>query len=80
MAKKITFITNSNFPEAVKYARSLNRKMAADIPAQNIVLPLGSMLFSIHTFLLLLGLAQAIAAENGENISFLGFFPFISNY
>lgn len=80
MAKKITFITDSNFPEAMKYARSLNRKMAVSIPAQNIVLPLGSILFAIHTFILLLNLAQVIAAENGGSIAILASFPFISNY
>lgn len=80
MAKKITFITESNFPEAVKYARSLNRKMAAGIHAQNIVLPLGSIVFAIHSFILLIALAQVIAAENGGNIAFLASFPFISNY
>lgn len=80
MAKKVTFITERNFSEAVRYARSLNRKMAAGIHGQNIVLPIGSIVFAIHTFILLLGLSQVIAAENGGNIALLESFPFIMDY
>lgn len=80
MSKKITKISKENFPAAIKYAYSLNKKMTANILAQNIVLPLGSMLFAIHTFILLLGIAHAIVADNNGSLAILDAFPFIPDY
>lgn len=80
MAKMITDISKDNFPTAVKYACSLNRKMTANIHAQNLVLPLGSMLFALHAFILLLGVAHAIATEKGGSVPFLDTFPIFPQY
>lgn len=78
--KKIEKISKENFPEAVKYAHSLNKKRHADVLAQNIVLPLGSILFGVHVLILALGLAYEIVAERNHQLAFFETFHFIPDY
>lgn len=80
MSKKIISVTKENFPQAVKYAYSLNGKMAANAYAQKIVLPLGSLLFAFHVFIFLLGIALAIATENSVSLAILDAVPALRNY
>ena len=78
--EKVTTISGGNFSNAVKYAHSLNKKMAVNAVSQYIVLPLCSMLFAIHALVLLFGIALAVVAENNASIPLLDKFPFIANY
>ena len=78
--KKITTISKETFPNAVRYAHALNKKMAANALAQYIVLPLGSMLFALHALILLFGLALVVVAENNGSLPILDKFPFIASY
>ncbi len=78
--KKIEKISKENFPEAVKYAHSLNKKRRADIIAQNIVLPLGSILFGVHALIFILGVAYEVIAEHNHQLAFFNTFRFIPDY
>lgn len=79
MSKKIKEITTENFSEAVDYAYSLNRKLTAFIPTQNILVPLGSILFSLHITILALGLIYALVPHPATTALFDAI-PFIDNY
>ena len=79
MSKKIKEITTENFSEAVDYAYSLNRKLTAFIPTQNILVPLGSILFSLHITILALGLIYALVPHPATT-ALIDAIPFIDNY
>ncbi len=78
--KKIEKISKENFPKAIKYVRLLNKRRQADIIAQNIVLPLGSILFGVHALILLLGVVYEVVAENNHRLAFFDTFSFIPDY
>lgn len=78
--KKIPKISKENFSATINYAYLLNRKMTANISLQNIILPIGSILFAINTFICLLGIAQIIVADNNGNIPFIVKFDFLSDF
>ena len=78
--KKVEKISKENFPKAVKYAYSLSKKRHADFLAQNIVLPLGSILFGVHALILILGVAYEVVTDNNTNLAFFDTFSFIPDY
>ena len=80
MQKPNTPITKANFPSALRYAYRLNRKMRASILGQRIVLPLGSILFALSLFLLLLATVYAVAADKGGKLAIFERFPFVPEY
>ena len=56
MNEPIKKISKENFFQAVDYAYTLNRKLNVNRWAQNILLPLASLLFAAHCLIFVLGI------------------------
>ncbi|MBO5321310.1 MAG: hypothetical protein J6B22_01725, partial [Clostridia bacterium] len=80
MSNRIKQITAENFPEAVDYACALNKKMCANVLAKKIVLPLGSVLFALHSMILFLGALGVSVYDNPERLIAFNALPFIQKY
>lgn len=80
MSKKITKISRENFSAAVDYAYTLNRKMDASRWAQNILVPLGSLLFAIHLMIFILGLAYEVVTEQNVKLAIFDTLRFVPDY
>lgn len=80
MSKRVKNITDENFPAAVDYACTLNKKMHANVLAQKIVLPLGSIVFSLHTIILLLGAIYALVQGDAARLIAFDHFEWIASY
>ncbi len=75
MSKAITKITQSNFPDAVKYAYAYKRKRTVANYTRKVILPLGSILFVLHALFITVGGISAIMDEGElaaiENLNFI---------
>ena len=80
MSKKITKIAEGNFSAAVGYAYTLNKKMDANRWAQNILVPLGSLLFAIHLLIFVLGLTYEVVTEHNAKLAIFDTLRFIPDY
>lgn len=80
MAKKITKISKENFSAAIDYAYTLNRKMDANRWAQNILVPLASLLFAAHCLIFVLGLTYEVVTEHNAKLAIFDTLRFIPDY
>lgn len=80
MSKRTKEITAENFSAAVDYAYALNKKMHTNVLALKIVLPLGSVLFALHSMILFLGALGVSVYDNPERLIAFNALPFIQKY
>lgn len=78
MSKAITKITESNFSDAVKYAYTYKKKRTVARYTRRVILPVGSMLFVLHSLLITLGAVTAVMDE-GELVAIQSL-TFINDY
>lgn len=76
MLKPFTKITAQNFEEAVEHSYLLNKKMTSLIRTRKIILPLGSIFFSVFSLLIILGAFSSILPIS-ESVAFahISFIP-----
>jgi len=80
MSKRTKEITVENFSAAIDYAYDLNKKMNTNVLALKIVLPLGSVLFALHSTILFLGALGVSVYDNPERLIAFNALPFIQKY
>lgn len=80
MSKRIKEVTAENLSSAVEYAYALNKQMHSNVLALKIVLPLGSILFALHSLLLFLGVIGVVVYDKPERLIAFNALPFITKY
>ncbi len=80
MSKRTKEITVENFSAAIDYAYDLNKKMNTNVLALKIVLPLGSVLFALHSTIFFLGALGVSVYDNPERLIAFNALPFIQKY
>lgn len=80
MNEPIKKISKENFFQAVDYAYTLNRKLNVNRWAQNILLPLASLLFAAHCLIFVLGLTYEVVTERNATLAIFDTLRFIPDY
>ncbi len=80
MSKRTKEITTENFSEAIDYAYTINKKMTANLLSFKIILPLGSILFALHSMLLCLGALSISVYDKPDRLIAFNALPFIQKY